>query len=218
MSKSIKLESPLHYFHAALNRKPEPVKSPAGALFNDEAEYGLVVKEATLSAHLNLRGDGSNAHFCSEVTEALGLMVPLTPGTYQRNGNTSIYWLGPSEWLLVEIGGDAEELETRLRKTLTGHISIVDISGGQTCINLRGPGVASVLKKSSIYDFEAWDNATSALGRAVQTNFAKASAIISNKSDGSYDLVIRRSFADYVAQWLLDAGEEFGCRIEAEKE
>jgi sarcosine oxidase subunit gamma len=26
--------------------------------------------------------------------------------------------------------------------------------------------------------------------------------------------VIRRSFADYLAQWLLDAGAEFGVRIE----
>lgn len=216
MSKSIKLESPLHYFHAALTRKPEPAKNSAGALFNDEAEYGLVVKEARLSAHLNLRGNASNTNFCTAVTEALGLMLPLTPGTYKRSGNTSIYWLGPSEWLVVEIDGDTQELEARLRQNLTGHISIVDISGGQTCINLRGPGVATVLKKSSIYDFETWDNATPAAGRVVQTNFAKASAIISNKSDGSYDLVIRRSFADYVAQWLLDAGEEFGCRIEAE--
>jgi len=48
----------------------------------------------------------------------------------------------------------------------------------------------------------------------VQITFAKASAAVSNRSDGSYDLVIRRSFADYVAQWLLDAGGEFGCRIE----
>ena len=122
MSKSIKLESPLHYFHATLNRKPEPVKNSAGALFNDEAEYGLVVKEARLSAHLNLRGNASNTNFCTAVTEALGLMLPLTPGTYQRSGNTSIYWLGPSEWLVVEIDGDTQELEARL---LTGPAVII---------------------------------------------------------------------------------------------
>jgi len=31
---------------------------------------------------------------------------------------------------------------------------------------------------------------------------------------GSAKMSIRRSFADYVAQWLLDAGAEFGCRVE----
>jgi sarcosine oxidase gamma subunit len=71
-----------------------------------------------------------------------------------------------------------------------------------------------VLKKSSLYDFEGWASAKPASGLVVQTPFAKASAVISNRCDGSYDLVIRRSFADYVAQWLLDAGGEFGCRIE----
>ena len=75
-------------------------------------------------------------------------------------------------------------------------------------------GVATVLKKSTVYDFEAWDLATPISGCAAQTTFAKASALISNRSDGSYNLVIRRSFADYIALWLLDAGEEFGCRIE----
>ena len=216
MSKSIKLESPLYYFHGALNRKSNTENHTTGALFNGEAEYGLVIKEANLSAHLNLRGDGSNPSFCSGVADALGLKLPVIPGTYQRSGDTSLYWLGPNEWLVVDIGGDSEKLEAKLRKSLTGHIAVVDVSGGQTCINLRGPGVATVLKKSSLYDFEHWDNATAVSGRAVQTNFAKASAIVSNNSDGSYNLVIRRSFADYVAQWLLDAGEEFGCRIEAE--
>ena len=71
-----------------------------------------------------------------------------------------------------------------------------------------------IVKKSSIYDFDGWDTAKATSGRVVQTTFAKASAAVSNRSDGSYDLVIRRSFADYVAQWLLDAGGEFGCRIE----
>ena len=216
MSKSINLESPLHYFQGALNRNPGARNSASGALFNGEDEYGLVIKEAALSAHLNLRGDGTDAEFCAGVEQALGVMLPVSPGTYEHHDNTSIYWLGPSEWLVVEVGGDSGTLEAKLRTSLAGHISIVDISGGQTCINLRGLGVATVLKKSSIYDFEGWDDATPSAGRVVQTNFAKASAVISNKSDGSYDLVIRRSFADYLAQWLLDAGEEFGCRIETE--
>ena len=117
---------------------------------------------------------------------------------------------------MVDVGGDAAAIEATLRKSLKGHISVVDVSGGQTCINLRGLAVETVLKKSSIYDFEGWDSAKATSGRVVQTTFAKASAVVSNRSDGSYDLVIRRSFADYVAQWLLDAGGEFGCRIEAE--
>ena len=209
MSNPLKQESALHYFHGAFNKS-----TASGSLFNDQTDCGLVIKEAPLSAHLHLRGDANDSSFRSGVSDVLNVQLPLNPGTYERNGNTSIYWLGPSEWLILEEGGDPAVIEAALRKSLSGHISIVDISAGQTCINLRGVGVATVLKKSSIYDFEAWDSAKPASGRAVQTTFAKASAVVSNKPDGSYDLVIRRSFADYLAQWLLDAGGEFGCRIE----
>lgn len=209
MSNSVKLESPLHYFGGTFNKSSAP-----DSLFNDQIDCGLVISEAPLSAHLNLRGDVDDSSFCSAVATALNLSLPLVPGTFQRVGNTSIYWLGPSEWLVVEVGGDAAVIEATLRGSLKGHISIVDVSGGQTCINLRGVGVGTVLKKSSIYDFESWDSAKPTSGRVVQTTFAKASAVISNRSDGSYDLVIRRSFADYIAQWLLDAGGEFGIRIE----
>ena len=209
MSNGIKLESPLFYFQSSFNKS-----TSADELFNTEAECGLVVKEAPLSAHLTLRGDSNDIAFCAAVAETLGVVLPLNACTYHRKGNTSIYWLGPSEWLVIEIGGEAQIIEAAMRKALKGHIAIVDVSGGQTCINLRGLGVATVLKKSTVYDLEAWDLATLNAGRVVQTTFAKASAVISNRSDGSYDLVIRRSFSDYIAQWLLDAGKEFGCRIE----
>ncbi|MDC3264287.1 sarcosine oxidase subunit gamma family protein [Porticoccaceae bacterium] len=210
MSNSIKRESPLQYFHGWFNKSSAPE-----SLFNDQIDCDLVIKEAPLSAHLNLRGDAEDSEFCAAVTAVLDVPVPKVPGTYHRNGNTSIYWLGPSEWLILEVGGDGAVIEATLRASLKGHISVVDVSGGQTCINLRGAGAATVLKKSSVYDFEGWSDAQSAYGRVVQTTFAKASAAVSNRPDGSYDLVIRRSFADYLAQWLLDAGGEFGCRIES---
>lgn len=209
MSNSIVQESVLHYFHGAFNKSAVP-----GSLFSDQTDCGLVIKEAPFSAHLNLRGDAADSEFCLAVAKVLNLTLPLVAGTYSRNGNTSIYWLGPSEWLIVEIGGDSAVIEATMRKALQGHISIVDVSGGQTSINMRGSAAATLLKKSSVYDFEAWDSAEPTAGRVVQTTFAKASAVVSNRPDGSYDLVIRRSFADYVAQWLLDAGAEFGCRVE----
>ncbi len=209
MSNAIKVESPLNYFHGSFNKS-----SASDSLFNNQVDCDLVIKEAPLSAHLNLRGDANDRNFCAAVAEVLDVSLPLQPGTYQRNGGSSIYWLGPSEWLIVQEGADPASLEAALRESLTGHISIVDVSGGQTCINLRGTAAVTVLKKSSVYDFEGWDGATANSGSVVQTTFAKASAAVSNRSDGSYDLVIRRSFADYLAQWLLDAGGEFGCRIE----
>ncbi len=213
MPNNITRETPLHYFHK-LSSHASSAQSPE--IFNGQVEFALVVKEAPLSSFLNLRGNGSDKGFCSAVAEVLGVTVPTEPGTYHSNKDSSIYWLGPDEWLLFSCI-DASNLEAQLRKALSGHISIVDISGGQTLINLRGDpcALAILLKKSSVYDFAAWPDADINAGRCAQTTFAKATAVVTNKADGSYDLILRRSFADYIAKWLLDAGQEFGCRIEA---
>ena len=213
MLNNITRKTPLHYFHK-LSSHASSAQSPE--IFNGQVEFALVVKEAPLSSFLNLRGNGSDKGFCSAVAEVLGVTVPTEPGTYHSNKEGGIYWLGPDEWLLLS-SIEAGSLEARLRKALSGHISIVDISGGQTLINLRGDQQALdvVLKKSSVYDFGAWPDANTDAGRCVQSSFGKASAVVANKSDGSYDVIIRRSYADYIAQWLLHAGEEFGCRIES---
>ena len=47
-------------------------------------------------------------------------------------------------------------------------------------------------------------------GQCAQTRLAKAGMIIAPWSDGSgFEIIIRRSFADYIGLWLLDAREEF---------
>jgi len=212
MSIDSNVQTPLHYFHGAFEKvagNPE--------LFNDEVDCGMVVKEAPLSAHLNLRGDGNDGGFCAVVAEVLGVELPLEPGLCHHNDSINIYWLGPNEWCVIALGGDAGAIEAALREKLSGHISIVDISGGQTVINLRGSGVETVLKKATVYDFLSMPAAKPGQRSVGHSTFAKASAVISNRCDGSYDLVIRRSFADYIAQWLLDAGAEFGCRIEGDR-
>ena len=144
----------------------------------------------------------------------LGVALPTVPGTYHYNGDTVVYWLGPNEWVITS-ATDALGLEASLRLEIEGHIAIVDVSGGQTLVNLRGYGVPTILKKASGYDFGIWTGGPPGAGRCVQTTFAKATAIVANRTNGSFDLIIRRSFSDYVAQWLLDAGQEVGCRIES---
>ncbi|MCC4118045.1 sarcosine oxidase subunit gamma family protein, partial [Aromatoleum toluclasticum] len=41
----------------------------------------------------------------------------------------------------------------------------------------------------------------------------KSSAVIRRVDDERWELVIRRSFADYLYRWILDAAEEFGVFV-----
>ena len=204
MSNNISMETPLMHAYGNFSHHEY---SAGGEIAFSELLFDLVVKEMPLCSHLNIRGDAGDDAFCAGILQVLGIALPTQPGHYHTSRTHSLYWLGPDDWLLVS-RADSIDLQAQLRAALSGHLSIVDVAGGQTIINLRGSAVAlnTLLKKSSLYDF----------GRCVQTTFAKASAVVANRPDGSYELVVRRTFADYIARWLLDAGSEFGCRIEGE--
>lgn len=193
-------ESPLHY--------------GLTSQVTENASSSLVVREIHQGCHLTLRGDSGDTQFAHAVLQVTGVTLPTKPGAYKRSGNTSIYWLGPNEWL-VTAASDALSLESALRQQLKGHVAVVDVSGGQTQVNLSGEQVGTLLKKASVYDFGSWAEASDQDGRCTQTTFASASALVAQNADGSIDLIIRRSFSDYIMQWLLDAVKDTGFKSQA---
>jgi len=193
----VRRESPLYY-------------ATAEAAVHNRADAGIVIHEQGHMGHLNLRGNPEDEKFRQGVAQVLGVELPITVGSCAGNGESRLYWLGPNEWLAIVRGGSEAGVEARLRQTLTGHFAVVDLSGGQTLVTLSGEAVGMLLKKSSVYDFHA---SHFRQGRCVQTAFAKASALVSKNADGSFDLVIRRSFCDYLFRWIVDAASEYGLEV-----
>ena len=97
-----------------------------------------------------------------------------------------------------------------MREAVSGPLSVVDVSGGFIHVNLAGEDAGKVLQKSSPYDFHPRNFPP---GRCVQTIFAKAGALVGANADGSFDLVFRRSYADYLARWITDAAAEYGYSV-----
>jgi sarcosine oxidase subunit gamma len=193
-------ESPL--FHAGLDELARKGKSSAG----------VRLREKKLLGHLTLRGDASDPDFAGGVHKALGLELPVAL-TLVANGATSLQWLGPDEWLLIVPGGTEFAVEQKLRAALDGqHIAVVNVSGGQTLVELKGPKVREMLMKSSIYDVHP---SNFPVGKAVGTMFAKSQLVIRHTGEDTWELVVRRSFADYIWLWLQDASAEYGLAIEA---
>ena len=118
---SIKVESPLQYFHRRTSHQSQVAAVNGTELFNGDAEFALVVKEAPICTHLNLRGDGRDDGFSAGVSEVLGIPLPTEPGHYHCNHEHSLYWLGPDEWMLVSQAG-ALTLEAALRQLSLIHI------------------------------------------------------------------------------------------------
>jgi sarcosine oxidase subunit gamma len=192
----VRVETPLHY-----------IREPA----TDRLPGTLKICESPQPGFLSLRGNLADTQFVSSVETILDVAVPVTPLTFCSRGDSAIYWQGPSECLLIVPAGRETELETSLRETLQGHFALTDVSGGFSQISLHGEAVPLLLKKASAYDF---DPQVFAEGRCVSTVVAKTTALVSRHSDGVFNMVVRRSFAHYLARWLLDASAEFGATIE----
>ncbi|MET1077097.1 MAG: sarcosine oxidase subunit gamma family protein [Pseudomonas sp.] len=193
-------ESPL--FHAGLD---ELAGKPTGGA-------GIRLREKKLLGHLTLRGDGHDTAFAGAVHKATGLELP---GALQLigGGERSLQWMGPDEWLLIVPRGEEFAAEQQLRAALGElHHQVVNVSGGQTLLELSGPKVRQLLMKSTSYDVHP-NNFP--VGKAVGTVFAKSQLVIRHTGEHTWELLVRRSFADYIWLWLQDASGEYGLAVES---
>ncbi|MDP9481913.1 MAG: sarcosine oxidase subunit gamma, partial [Chloroflexota bacterium] len=107
---------------------------------------------------------------------------------------------------VVDRPGTEATLEAELRAAIQGgRGSVVDVSANRTTIRLAGPGARDVLERGCSIDLHP---RTFGPGRCAQTLLARAGVIIHQVSlEPEYRLLVRPSFAAYVATWLLDAIE-----------
>jgi sarcosine oxidase subunit gamma len=184
--KSIKRRTPMHHVSA---------KTPTG---NDT--YSLQEKAL---GHLVIRLPETNSDARKAIKRVTDLDLPSKPLTSVENNNFVINWISPDEFLLLTADKIEAGVESKLREEMSGHFSISDVSGGQTMLVLSGERAESIIKKSAPYDIHM-NNFP--VGKVVTTVFAKSQAVIRRTGADSFELIVRRSFSDYLWQWIVDAG------------
>ena len=192
--------------------RPVPRRSPLGAIHSAQMPPpdGQLVERPFLT-HLNLRLDPGNAEARAAVHRVFGVQLPLTPNTTTATDNLTAIWLGPDDWLLLtDHQSDAPIAD--LHAALAGHVaSVVDISAGQTVIRLSGPSTLNVLARGCALDLHP---SVFPPGACAQTLLARAQALlIAVDATPTIDIIVRRSFAPYVAAWLQDSAHPFGLRF-----
>lgn len=191
---TIAAESPLHY---SLHRH---------AVSAHKEGASVVMAERAFLGHLIVRGTADVLR--AAVKEMVGIALPETACGLNVDGEKSIQWLSPDEWLVILPPGEEFATEKALREALgEATYAIVNVSGGQTVLALSGPSAHEVLMKSTPCDVHPH---AFPVGRGVSTVFAKTTVLLRRPDAEHWELVIRRSFADYLYRWLLDAGEEYG--------
>ena len=193
-------------------RRNSPIYLEAAQSSAAPEAAGVHLAERPFLGHLNLRGGPADEGFLKAAAKALGTALPLEPNTVTRGENMTVLWLGPDEWLVMTPPDQEIRTADALEEALEGHhTSVTDISGGQTVITIGGPHARDALAKGCSLDLHP---RVFGPGQCAQTLVAKAGVTIVPTDDSpSYDLIVRRSFADHLALWLQDAAQEYGVAV-----
>ncbi len=134
---------------------------------------------------------------------AAALRTPLPRPNTVATGLHPVLWLGPDEWLVI---GDG--VHERLTRALGDDFgSVVDVSANRTTFELSGPWARDVLEKGVAVDLHP---SVFGPGQCVQTLLARAQVILQQvDAEPTYHVLVRGSFAPYLAAWLADAAGEF---------
>lgn len=199
MSETIRRESPLVEHVLPTKATSRPGNAP------------IYLGERAGLAHINLRGDPGDAGFLAAAEGVLGCALALTPNTFHEADGIRVYWLGPDEWLVVA-SGEEDDLEDKLADALRAafagrHTAVTAVGHGQTMLVIGGREARHLLAQGCPLDLH---ERSFGIGRCAQSHLVKAGVTLAQVSaEPVFELIVRRSFADYVWKWLQHtAGEQ----------
>jgi sarcosine oxidase subunit gamma len=195
-----------------------PLQAWTDAFANLPESVGITVEPFVAMVDVRLGAVGPDA------AQRLGVDLPTEPGTWVPAGTGGdrsehgrpvselAVWLGPDEWLLTSTTEAPEELEARVRGAvvpLGG--SATDVSAQRIAVRLAGERVRDVLAKGCAIDLHPH---VFGRGSSAQTTLGRAGVVLLalGEAGDDYLVLVRSSFAGYLADWLLDAAVEFTDR------
>jgi sarcosine oxidase subunit gamma len=177
---------------------------------------GLWLGERRFPTMVNLRGDPVDAAFLSAAESALGAALPVRANTRASAGDVLVLWLGPDEWLVIGPAGREAALEEKLSQAVAGAGgSVTAIGESRATIVVSGPKARDVLAKGCPLDLHPLAFAGDA---CAQSLIAGVNATLYRADTGPadpprFELIVVRSFADFLWRFLEDAGQEYGVAV-----
>ncbi|MFF4400616.1 sarcosine oxidase subunit gamma [Streptomyces sp. NPDC001480] len=168
---------------------------------------GFQVRELPCLTQLTLRLEPGSAA-ASAVESCLGVTLP-GPVRAELSGDVKVLWMGPDEWLLVAPDGERDDLLARLRSAVGDEFATVtDVSAQRTTLALSGHLVREVLAQGCAIDL---DPRVTPVGSCPTTLLAQApvTLVVRGEAASGVWLLVRSSFASYLAAWLVDACTEY---------
>lgn len=176
---------------------------------------GVALAERRPLAMVQIAAMGGEAEAARLViANAIGITPDPKPNRAVISGPTTILWLGPGRWLVVEPELPGRDLANSLRAPLPGMLAAVtDLSHGRTALRISGPSARDLLAKGCSLDLHP--RAFSA-GACAQSLLGRVGVLLHAVDDQpSFDVYFSRSYAVTVWEWLTLSAAEYGYRVDA---
>lgn len=138
---------------------------------------------------------------------AFGLQAPKAcKSAYGKSG--ALHWLGPDRLIwIAEEPGSRGFLDILKAGEMANAGQIVDVSHHYALIEIAGERARDALQKLSTLDLYP---DRFGKGDVAGTVFAHVSVVLAARAADRFDILVRRSEADYLWCLLADAGYEYG--------
>lgn len=171
------------------------------------------LKEIPFVPLTNLRINSALPAAQKAIRQAAGLDLPRVPNTISRGPYCIAMWLGPDEWLLRWHGTEPDRA-AMLAHALSGTFhAINELGNGYSVLELSGPRAREVLNKGCPLDLHPRSFGPE---QCAQSLYFKASVLLrclGTGAEDAWEIIVRRSFADYTAHMLVDAMQEYGADL-----
>jgi sarcosine oxidase subunit gamma len=181
--------------------------SPLAGRSGDLAGLPIGARELPFLTQLNVRLDPTSPA-AAAAAAVLGGTLPTVPCTASRFGEFELLWLGPDEWLVLAPPGREPALAARLGEAIGAcDGAVTDVSAERAALELTGTHVREVLARGCSIDLHP---KITPIGSCVQSLLARTGVVIAVHDDSASNflVLVRASFADYLASWLIDACTE----------
>ena len=138
-----------------------------------------------------------------------GLAAPKSTAKPARGSGNTVIRVGHGKFWVF--GSEGSDLAARALETLDpAEGAVTPLSHSRSIITIAGPPGFEVLKKGIALDFS---DTAFPVGAAATTGVHHVPVLLIRTGEESVEVIVLRTFARTVFEWLLDAGLEFGYRI-----
>jgi sarcosine oxidase subunit gamma len=161
-------------------------------------DFNLKETDQRTIVRLRVRPDGADA-------AAKAMQLPQQ-ALQSLDGNPTIHWLGPDQWLLTSENESVADILAHIDSALSGQLfGATDMSSGLTCFSLSGQRSRTLLAMGCGIDMHPDSFST---GQCIRTRFAQVPVFMVATKEFEFDLYVDRSYAQYLHEWLTAASKD----------